>query len=62
MRQGEEGRESAGSRGKMRNNVAKHEIMAGLCNLALGWSSLGGISFPFGPAFNTHFYTHELAV
>lgn len=32
--------------------------MAGLCNLALGWSSLAGISFPFGPALNTHFYTH----
>lgn len=32
--------------------------MAGLCNLALGWSSPAGISIPLGPAFKTHFYTH----
>lgn len=42
----------------MRNNVVKHEIMAGLCNLALGWSSPAGISIPLGPAFKTHIYTH----
>lgn len=32
--------------------------MAGLCNLALGWSLPAGISIPLGPAFKTHFYTH----
>lgn len=38
----------------------KHEIMAGLCNLALGWSSLAGISFPLGLLLtHTSAHTHK---
>lgn len=61
MRQRERRGESAESRGKRRSNVVKHEIMAGLCNLALGCSSLARISFPLGLLL-THVHTQTYCI